>query len=167
MQNRCAYSKHAGRHLSKDVIHMHEAKVVQSTTISSVPALLPALIAHATMSLPTSPLFLEVVQSADALDESDLSQWEEEPPYSYAEPDSMPQEERFTRNLIEVMLGCRIRLSNKAKAQQRKRFENGDHGLIFTQFVHNITEQMVRWLAIDDTVGNDVSGDCNDQMAAC
>jgi len=68
-------------------------------------------------SLPSSPLFLEAAQSTEALDESDLPQWEGEPPYSYAEPDSTPQEERFTHNLVEVMLSRQIRLSNKANTQ--------------------------------------------------
>jgi len=146
---------------------MPESKAVQSTTISSAPPLSPALIAHATKSLPSSPLFLEAAQSAEALDESDLPQWEGEPPYSYAEPDSTPQEERFTHNLVEVMLGRRIRLSNEANAQRGRRFENGDHELILTELIHNITEQMVRWLAIYDAVGEGVSGGRNDQMAAC
>ena len=146
---------------------MHESEVVQTTTVSSVPDLLPALIAHATMSLPTLPLFLEAAQSADALDESDLPQWEEAPPYSYAEPDSTPQEEMFTRNLVDVMLGRRIRLSNEAKAQRRRRFESGNCGQIFTELMDNITEQMVRWLAIYDTVGDGLSGARNDKMATC
>ena len=117
-QNCCVYSKWAGRHAGKDTIRKGLLPGSDPVHPSSVPDLVsPALIHHATIHLPTSPLFLEATQSADALDESDLPQWEKEPPYSYVEPDSTPEEEGFTRNLVDVLLGRHVRLSNEAKAQ--------------------------------------------------
>ena len=105
-QNRRAYRKRVGRHLRKDTVRQSPPPAWRGLDphISSVPVLPPALITYATMRLPTSPMFLEAAQSADALDESDLPSWEEDPPYN-AEPDSTPEEDRFTHNLVDVMLG--------------------------------------------------------------
>jgi hypothetical protein len=78
--------------------------------------LLPALVTQALTKLPDSaPLFLEALQSADNLDESDLGCWDSRPPF-------VPQrviadersEARFTERLVEVMHGRRLR-------QQRER----------------------------------------------
>ena len=68
------------------------------------------------MCLPTSPLFLEVAQSADALDESELPGWEKDPPYN-AKPALTLDEQIFTDNLVDVMLGQCSRLSDEMKAQ--------------------------------------------------
>ncbi|KIO00405.1 hypothetical protein M404DRAFT_69124, partial [Pisolithus tinctorius Marx 270] len=111
------------------------------------------LIAHATRSLPSSSLFLEAAQSTDALDESDLPRWEEDPPYMDSELDSTLQEERFTQNLIDVMLRRRMQLSNKSKVQRERRFAEGDHKLIFAELVDDLKEQIVRWSAVIDIVG--------------
>ncbi|KIO03682.1 hypothetical protein M404DRAFT_145231 [Pisolithus tinctorius Marx 270] len=81
------------------------SQIICPNVISCIPALSPLLIAHATRSLPSSSLFLEAAWSTDALDESDLPRWEEDPPYMDSELDSTLQEERFTQNLIDVMLG--------------------------------------------------------------
>ncbi|KIM52699.1 hypothetical protein SCLCIDRAFT_140532, partial [Scleroderma citrinum Foug A] len=134
---------------------------------SSVPVLSPSLIHHATVPLPTSPLFLEATQSADALDETDLPRWEKEPPYAYAEPDSTTEEETFTCHLVDVMLGWRVRLLNEAKAQRRRRFGNGDHKIIFDELVYDIKEQMVRWMTIYDSIGDGTSRGHNSRMAVC
>ena len=116
-QNRRAYRKRTGRHSSKDGVHTPAPKVIHPSTLSLVPALSPVLIAHATVPLPTSPLFSEAAHSADGLDESELPRWEEEPPYMGAKSDSTPQEEQFTRNLFDVMLERRARLAKEARAQ--------------------------------------------------
>ncbi|KIO07199.1 hypothetical protein M404DRAFT_24275 [Pisolithus tinctorius Marx 270] len=116
-QNHRAYHKRAGRHLSKDALRSmipSVSSIIHPSVISSVPSLLPALIAYATIPLPMSPLFLEAAESADALDESDLLKWEREPPYTYAEPDPTPEEQRFTCNLVDVMLRRRARLLGEA-----------------------------------------------------
>ena len=118
------------------------------------------------MHLPTSPLFLEVTQSADALDESKLPSWENDPPYN-AEPDSTPDEQIFTCNLVDVMLGRCSRLSDEMKAQQAKQFEKRDQEL-FTELVHSIVERVARWAAVYDIVQGCLdSSCCYDRMAAC
>ena len=118
------------------------------------------------MHLPMSPLFLEATQSADALDKSELPSWENDPPYN-AEPDSTPDEQIFTRNLVDVMLGRCSRLSDEMKAQRAKRFEKRDQEL-FTESVHSIVERVARWAAVYDVVQGCLdSSRRHDRMAAC
>jgi len=167
-QNRRAYRKRVGRHLRKGTVHQSPPPTRRGLDphTSSVPVLPPALITHATMRLPTSAMFLEAAQSADALDESELPSWEEDPPYN-AESDSTPEEERFTRNLVDVMLGRRSRLSDEMKAERAKRFEKRDLDL-FTELVHSIKERMVRWFTVYDIVQASVeSSRRHNRMAAC
>ena len=80
-QNRRAYRKRVGQHLRKGTIHQSPPPTRRGLDphTSSVPVLPPALITHATMHLPTSAMFLEAAQSADALDELELPSWEEDP----------------------------------------------------------------------------------------
>jgi len=163
-QNCRAYRKQTGRHLSKDGIHM---PTTHPSALSFVPALSPAIIAHATAPLPTSPLFSEATQSVDGLNESELPRWEEEPPYTDTKPDSTPQEEQFTCNLFDVMLGRHVRLAKEAKAQRRRHLESGDHVTILTELVSTITERLVRWSDVYDKVEDCLLGGHKDQMAMC
>src|SRR5262245_15249721 len=73
-----------------------------SHPITELPA---ALVAQALTKLPDStPLFLEALQSADNLDESDLGRWDSRPPFTpqLAITDER-SEARFTERLVEVM----------------------------------------------------------------
>ncbi|KAI6113998.1 hypothetical protein F5141DRAFT_973070, partial [Pisolithus sp. B1] len=79
--------------------------------LSSVPDLPLSLISLAVTPLPTSNLFHEASCSADALDESDLCIWEQEPPYEYPETIMTAHEVQYTKNMADVMLGRRWRLS--------------------------------------------------------
>jgi len=166
-QNRRAYRKRTGRHSSKDGVHTPAPKVIHPSTLSLVPALSPVLIAHATVPLPTSPLFSEAAHSADGLDESELPRWEEEPPYMGAESDSTPQEEQFTRNLFDVMLGRRARLAKEARAQRRRCLESGDRVTFIMELVSTITKRSVRWSDVYEKVGDCLSGGRKDRMAMC
>ncbi|KAI5999188.1 hypothetical protein EDD15DRAFT_2128141, partial [Pisolithus albus] len=71
-------------------------------------------IAFAVTPLPTSSLFHEASRSADALDETDLYIWEQEPPYDYPEPIVMAPEVQYTKKMVDVMFGRRWRLLKAA-----------------------------------------------------
>ncbi|RDX43385.1 hypothetical protein OH76DRAFT_1323626, partial [Lentinus brumalis] len=66
-------------------------------------------VALAQLPLSSSRLFVEALESADALDESDLGVWNSRPPYhtlpTHQENDT---ERRFTERLVEVMHGKRF-----------------------------------------------------------
>ncbi|KAF9222814.1 hypothetical protein BS17DRAFT_707221, partial [Gyrodon lividus] len=59
----------------------------------------------ATMPLPNSYLFCKALQGGDELDESQLSQWDSDPPYQEPEPADTIEEVQFTKNLLDIMFG--------------------------------------------------------------
>ncbi|KIJ20749.1 hypothetical protein PAXINDRAFT_66540, partial [Paxillus involutus ATCC 200175] len=69
----------------------------------------------ATTPFPDTFLFHEVLCSADALDETDLPLWDTDPPYLQPQPVDSEEEARFTRNLIDIMSGRRMRLEKEVK----------------------------------------------------
>ncbi|KAH7918048.1 hypothetical protein BV22DRAFT_967080, partial [Leucogyrophana mollusca] len=73
------------------------------------PSLPTTLLTWARIPLPDTRLFHETCQSAEAVDESDLPQWDFDPPYHSPEPPDTAAEVRFTENLIDVMHGRRCR----------------------------------------------------------
>ncbi|KAI5989175.1 hypothetical protein EDC04DRAFT_2544410, partial [Pisolithus marmoratus] len=75
------------------------------------PDLLLSLISLASTPLPMLALFHDALHSADALDESDLFLWEQEPPYAYPEPIMTVHEVQYTKNMVDIMFGQHWRLS--------------------------------------------------------
>ena len=70
------------------------------------------------MPLPTSNRFYEASHSADALDESDLYLWEQQPPYDYPEPSITANEAHYTKNLVDVLFGRRWRLAKVVRDER-------------------------------------------------
>jgi hypothetical protein len=81
-----------------------------------------ALVKLATTPFPDTFLFREVLRSADALDETDLPLWDTDPPYQQPQPVDSEEEAQFTRNLIDVMSGRRMRLEKEAKRCRTARY---------------------------------------------
>jgi hypothetical protein len=71
----------------------------------------------ATLPFPDTKLFHEALKSAEALDESEMPQYELDPPYiPPAYPTDTPGEQNYTQKMIEVFLGRQLR--------QRRKFED-------------------------------------------
>jgi hypothetical protein len=87
---------------------------------------LPANILYlALLPLPEgADLFKLALKSADELDESDLAQWDQDPPYVIAEDQDTPSEIRWTARLQEVMHGRRLRQQREVD-EKRKRYHQG------------------------------------------
>lgn len=72
----------------------------------------------AALPLPTSDLFQSVLQDADLVDESELDQWDQGPPYT------VPSDQYFSPvyidNLVDVMHGRQLR---EHRREQSKRVE--------------------------------------------
>ncbi|KAF8836911.1 hypothetical protein BDN67DRAFT_884611, partial [Paxillus ammoniavirescens] len=80
----------------------------------TLPSDLPlALVTLARAPILDSPLFHEALRSADALDELELHHWDGDPPYLQPVPADTIEEKQFTRNLVDVMFGHRLRLENE------------------------------------------------------
>lgn len=117
-QNARAYQKKYKRHKSK------------LSPLSDLPKHLPplplTLLSFTTKPLPTSNLFHEALRSVDALDESDLYVWEQDPPYNCLEPAITPHEEHFTQNMVDVLLSQCWRLAKVARDECVLHFANGE-----------------------------------------
>jgi hypothetical protein len=87
---------------------------------------LPANILYlASLPLPEDgDLFKQALKSADALDESELDQWDRDPPYVVPGPQDTPSEIRWTGRLEEVMHGRRMRRQREVD-KQRQRYYHG------------------------------------------
>jgi hypothetical protein len=84
------------------------------------------MVTLATLPLPNSYLFHQSLSGSDLIDESDLLQWDNAPPYSSLPPPNTPDEERFTRNLCDVMHGRWLRLERESRAHRAAIFNSGD-----------------------------------------
>lgn len=122
-------------------------------THPSVPADLPQhLLELAQKPLPTSDLFHSAACSPDALDESDLPSWDHPPPYKSLPPPATIEEDRFTRNLDDVMHGRWLRESKvKEKARMESRMR-GDWETLRKSLQEELEEGLGDWTELDDLV---------------
>ncbi|KAH7905364.1 hypothetical protein BJ138DRAFT_983402, partial [Hygrophoropsis aurantiaca] len=109
-QNACTYAKKQGRKYPS-VLPTLSPSTTPSEPLPCFPATLLNL---ARAPHPNTYLFHEALQSAEAVDESDLSQWDVNPPYLFSPPLDTPAEARFTANLADVMHGRRLRQERNA-----------------------------------------------------
>ncbi|KAG0701324.1 hypothetical protein DFH29DRAFT_927287 [Suillus ampliporus] len=84
------------------------------------------ILALATLPLPNSFLFHQALSGSPLIDESDLPQWDKPPPYDSPPPPDTPDEAQFTRNLVDVMHGRRLRMEREACARRAVMFERGE-----------------------------------------
>jgi len=117
--------------------------------------------------LPTSDLFHEALCSADALDESDLYVWEEDPPYNCLEPAIMPHEEHFTKNMIDVLLGQHWRLAKAAGDKRALQFANREVQDILQEIADNLAGHIHRWAKVALYIMGMEDGSRNRVMAEC
>ena len=117
--------------------------------------------------LPTSDLFHEASCSANALDESDLHLWEQDPPYSYLEPVITSYEERYTKNLVDVLLGRRWRLAKAAKDGRALRFVNGEVQDILHEVADDLVGRTHKWTKLASHITGMKDGGRNRVMAEC
>ena len=117
--------------------------------------------------LTTSHLFHEASRSADALDESELYLWEQEPPYDYLEPATTPLEERFTRNMVDVLLGRRWRLAKAARDERALCFANGEAQDILHEIANDLVGRIHRWAKVVSHITGMEDSGRNRAMAEC
>jgi len=161
-QNSRAYQKkHSRHHASKTSLPSDQPQF--SAVVPSLPSSLVSLTA---VPLPTSDLFCEALHSADLLDESDLYLWEQEPPYDYPEPFMTAQEVRYTKNLVDVLLGQRWRLAKAIKDDRTLRFANGKVQELMDEIVEGLAVHIHRWSMVASCI-TEVEANRNMVMADC
>jgi hypothetical protein len=83
------------------------------------------MITLALLPLPVdSDLFKQALASSQNLDESELDQWDYDPPYVVQGPQETPREVRWTGLLQEVMHGRRLREQTEVD-NERRRYYSG------------------------------------------
>lgn len=116
-------------------------------------AQLPAhLISQALVPLPPSHSFLfqEALASAENLDESDLAQWDADPPYIASEiPSDTPSEIRFTERLVEVMHGRRLRQQRECDMGRNARFIGRTRDQKARELQQEIFRVLGRWQTLE------------------
>ncbi|KAN0087821.1 hypothetical protein V8E55_006442 [Tylopilus felleus] len=88
------------------------------------------------------------MQSADALDESELSLWNGDPPYDQPGAADTFEEACFTRNLVDVMFGHRMRLEQQCREARMRMYEAKEEGAVVDTLEHNITGVLTSWASL-------------------
>ncbi|KAG2125360.1 uncharacterized protein EDB93DRAFT_1258224 [Suillus bovinus] len=139
--------------------HSRKGSSKPSPVSSQLPPLPQALINLATTSLPDSYLYRCASQSADNLDESELPQWDINPPYATPHPSDTAAEARFTENLVQVMHGRNSRLEKEQLQQRAQKYTAGGMNGLCTELKEAIGTLLGQWTVIDTSRWLDAS--CN------
>ena len=91
--------------------------------LPGLPALLTAM---ANLPFPDTELLQKVFQGSHGLDESQVLQYEDDPPYSTPSyPTDTPGEQMCTQKMREVFLGRQLRLRKKLEESRMQRWKEG------------------------------------------
>ncbi|KAG1860601.1 hypothetical protein C8R48DRAFT_590955, partial [Suillus tomentosus] len=125
------------------------------------------LINLARADLPDTYLFQQASQSADNLDESDLAQWDIDPPYHTPRPLDTPAEARWTENLVQVIHGRRFRMEKEEVYERAKRHSSGGALDLCAELKEGLDVLLRQWAMLDEYV--DGMEDCERHyvMAQC
>jgi len=126
-----------------------------------------SLLSFAMKPLPTSHLFHEASRSVDALDESELHLWEQDPPYNYVEPATTSLEECFTKNMVDVLLGRRWRLAKAVRDERTLRFTNGEVQGILHEIADVLVGCIHRWTKVVSRITGMEDSSRNRAMTEC
>jgi hypothetical protein len=146
-QNQAAYRrKHGRRGPTSARINVESPAHAIPDIFSNLPSHLVSL---ALLALPNTYLFREALRSADNLDESDLAQWDSDPPYP-ASPDT-PLEAAFTEKLVDVMHGRRLReLRIQKEKRKRDRLDAGSQIEVQRNIAREIGVALKKWHNLSD-----------------
>jgi hypothetical protein len=93
-------------------------------------------------------LFQEALRSPDALDESELARWKEEPPF-VEDSDSMdpysPAYLAFTKSLAEVLHGVRLREQNVRDIELREGMQTKGRRFVMRGLHPEICGMWIQW----------------------
>jgi hypothetical protein len=87
-----------------------------------LPGIPDLLTAMANLPFPHTEAFQKAFQSSQAFDESELLQYEHDPPYSTPPyPTDTPAEQNYTKKMTEAFLGRQLRMRKKFEESQMQR----------------------------------------------
>ncbi|KAG2058670.1 hypothetical protein BDR06DRAFT_968206 [Suillus hirtellus] len=133
VQNAHAYAIRHGRHgprtTSKDLCNPLPSSVLQFTSLP----------------LPTSHLFHQSLTDPDLIDDSDLSQWDKAPPYKSLPPPDSPEEQRFTQNLFDVLLGRHLHMERESRAHRAAMYNAGERFRVLKELCDALERLIEGW----------------------
>ncbi|KAJ7251182.1 hypothetical protein B0H12DRAFT_1234251 [Mycena haematopus] len=97
------------------------------------------------------PLFQAALSSADALDESDLARWKKEPPFVEDEDTTDPYSSdyfAFTKSLVNVLHGVRLREQKIRDAQRRVEFLEEGWKVAMGELREEVRILLERWAIV-------------------
>ncbi|KAG2114307.1 uncharacterized protein F5147DRAFT_770285 [Suillus discolor] len=146
--------------------HSHKGSSKPPLISSQLPPLPRSLINLAVTSLPDGELFHLTSQSADNLDESELPQWDNNPPYTMPPPSDTRAEVRFTENLVQVMHGRNSHLEKEELQQCVQKYTAGVLNLC-TEMKDAIGVLLGQWYILQDYISGTKDCDRHFRMAQC
>ncbi|KAJ7828173.1 hypothetical protein B0H13DRAFT_2373348 [Mycena leptocephala] len=140
------------RAASRRPAHRRKVPSARPGTIPDLPALsapTARMLELYNQPLPHSAqLFKAALRSPDALDESDLGRWKEEPPFVEDDDTTDPYSPAylaFTKSLAEVMHGARLREQNRQDIELRETVRTKGRGFVMRTLQPEIREMWMRW----------------------
>ncbi|KAJ7794791.1 hypothetical protein B0H14DRAFT_2621635 [Mycena olivaceomarginata] len=127
------------------------------STLPDVPTPTQRMVELYRQALPSDePLFKEALRSPDAVDESDLARWKEEPPFVEDEDATDPYSAAylsFTKSLAAVLHGVRLREQNAEDIQLREAVYTKGRGVVMHQLQQTVTTLWSRWARVETLLG--------------
>jgi hypothetical protein len=117
--------------------------------------------------LPDTYLFQQASQSADNLDESDLAQWDVDPPYHVPHPLNTPAETRWTQNLVQVVHGRCSRMEKEELCERAMKHRAGKVEDLCAELRENLILLMRQWITLCDHISGMEDCDRHCVMAQC
>jgi len=90
--------------------------------------------------------------SADELDKSELVHWDKDPPHSQPKPADTPEEEQFTRNLIDVMFGRWVHLEIEVRSNCKQRHCAGERKQLVQDLRQTVAKVFAQWEQLNDLI---------------
>jgi hypothetical protein len=144
-QNARAYAKRHGR------------RGPHTTTPRALHNPLPSSISQfANPPLPKSFLFHQSLHGSDLIDVSDLSQWDKAPPYNSLPPPDSPEEQRFTRNLFDVMHGHNLRVDRESRAHRQAVYDAGGASEVLEELRDAQKRLLAGWDDLNARIANNL-----------
>ncbi|KAJ7739075.1 hypothetical protein DFH07DRAFT_778868 [Mycena maculata] len=103
-----------------------------------------------------APLFKAALRSPDALDESELARWKKEPPFVEDEDPtdpSSPAYMSFTKSLVDVLHGVRLREQNARDAELREAVETKGREFVMQELQREVAVMWSCWERMEVFMG--------------
>ncbi|KAG9308807.1 hypothetical protein JVU11DRAFT_11432 [Chiua virens] len=79
------------------------------------------------------------------MDDTLLTAWNHDPPYHHAEPEDNEDEDHFTANLVDALLGHNLRVERKSRQVRAARCWRGETDSVLNELDEFILAELDRW----------------------